>query len=255
MNAATTAHPRFRARHRTVNRTLEAQRWRRWWVAAGPLVFACVVLGVARTNVVDVDQINVAGVAQLDPEVVRTVSGITLGTQQVDLDLDAAVARVRALPWVASATVTRNWPSAVDITVVERLPLGVVPAAEGGYLLVDLSGHAIEARPDPAAWPVIDMATPVTAGPGEVVELAVPALAAIDAMPFDLEPWTEGFSIDDRGAIVVQLVQGPTANLGDERDLVAKFVSLATVLTRVETQCLASIDISVADSPVVKRDC
>ena len=45
--------------------------------------------------------------------------------------------RLDALPWVATATVARDWPSTVGISVRERVPAAVVTTANGEWAVTD----------------------------------------------------------------------------------------------------------------------
>ena len=63
------------------------------------------------------------------------------------LDTDAIRARVETLPDVASATVSTSFPSTVTISVTERVALGVVRAATGGFMLVDRTGDQFQHVP------------------------------------------------------------------------------------------------------------
>jgi hypothetical protein len=56
------------------------------------------------------------------------------------LDIDAARARVEALPWVKQATLTKLFPDTLDIAVVEREPFALWQYA-GVVRLIDDEGR------------------------------------------------------------------------------------------------------------------
>lgn len=80
------------------------------------LIFASPVLGV-RT-------VRVDGLSFLDEAQVREVAGVLNGTPLTRIDVDEVAGRIGAIPAVASVEVSRDWPSTLRITVVERVPVG-----------------------------------------------------------------------------------------------------------------------------------
>jgi cell division protein FtsQ len=85
--------------------------------------------------------------------------------------------RVAALAPVARASVSRDWPHAVRIEVVERTAVAAVPG-QTGFQLLDGSGvvfHSVTARP--AGLPVVRLAAPGPDEPSTRAALAV--LAAL----------------------------------------------------------------------------
>lgn len=90
----------------------------------------------------DVDEVAVTGTAALPARMVAETAAVPRGSALVAVDLDAARARVAALPRVASVEVVRDWPGTVRVTVVERVPVAVVAGADGTRRLVDADGTA-----------------------------------------------------------------------------------------------------------------
>jgi len=80
------------------------------------LIFASPVLGL-RT-------VQVEGLSFLDEAQVRDVAGVFDGTPLTRIDVDDVARRIGAMPAVASVDVSRDWPSTLRITVVERVPIG-----------------------------------------------------------------------------------------------------------------------------------
>src|SRR5439155_21457679 len=70
------------------------------------------------------------------------------GRSMVLLNTDAIRARVAALPRVASAEVHRSWPSTVQITITERVPVAFARAADGVHL-IDASAVDFAVVPTP----------------------------------------------------------------------------------------------------------
>ena len=93
-------------------------------------------------------RVEIAGLQYLPPS--KVIAALQLGSEaSVFDDLSAAGARVRALPGVASAVVTRRLPGTLEIELVEVVPVALAPRSSGGMALLDSSGGVLPF--DPAA--------------------------------------------------------------------------------------------------------
>ena len=142
---------------------------------------ACVVVGailvwaVAFSSLFGVRSIKVTGEQSLTPAQVIAAAGISHGTPLLRLDTGAVQRRVEALPDVASARVSTSFPSTVDISVTERVALGVVKAA-AGYVLVDKSGvqyRTVSTRPAGLPLFVVPPGTSAATTGGAVATVAL----------------------------------------------------------------------------------
>lgn len=107
------------------------------------LVLVGLVIGgrvlIYDAGLADVEGVSVAGTVTLAPDTVIAAAAVTPGGPLADVDTAAVAARVATLPAVASAQVERSWPHTVAVTVIERVPVGVV-ATPTGDALVDSTG-------------------------------------------------------------------------------------------------------------------
>ena len=86
---------------------------------------------------------KVVGTHELTPAQVSFAAQVPIGVPLARQDLDAIAQRTTTLPAIEAATVTRDWPSTITVTVVERRPVLAVRQPEG-YVLVDKSGVAYQ---------------------------------------------------------------------------------------------------------------
>ncbi|MGQ9365415.1 cell division protein FtsQ/DivIB [Azospirillum sp. ST 5-10] len=67
----------------------------------------------------------VEGREETEPEAVLAALGVQRGEAILAIDLDAAKARLEALPWVAAATVERRLPDILFVRLAERHPMAI----------------------------------------------------------------------------------------------------------------------------------
>jgi cell division protein FtsQ len=98
------------------------------------------------------------------------------------VDTGALAGRLAQIPLVRSVDVVRHWPSTLVVTFHERRPAAAVPAAGGGFRLVDRDGVQVDlVTTRPATLPVLQI---------DVTKAGAPALAAtldvLEGLPPDL---------------------------------------------------------------------
>lgn len=141
------AAPRLRAKAKQQRRERRLRVLRRagWTVVAGaPFVAAgWVLLG---SQLLALEKVSVTGTGRVTVAQVTSLVNVAPGTPLARVDTDAVALRLRALPPVASVTVTRNWPHELRVTIVERV---VVAAQRQGavYSLLDASGAKVAGSP------------------------------------------------------------------------------------------------------------
>jgi cell division protein FtsQ len=161
----------------------------RWRTAFFMLAGVALVVGVSwallGNRLLVVRSVTVKGTAALlAPAQVIAAAGVPVGTPLLRVNAGAVTRRVEALREVASATVSKNWPDQLVISVRERVPAVAVKMAGGGYDQVDPSGVIVSyTKAKPAALPLL-----VTSLPGSALRgsTGVSTAAAVLA---ELQPW------------------------------------------------------------------
>jgi cell division protein FtsQ len=208
-----------------------------WFVWAGPLLA--------------VSTVRVDGVSTLPAEQVREAAGIADGTPLLQVDVDAAEARVAALPQVASVEVTRGWPRSVVITVVERVPVAIV-GEPGQRMLVDAEGVLFDSVSGAAPPGVVTLVVDEP-GPGDPSTMA--ALTAIRALPSELVDEVAGVAAPSPDDISMALVDGTAVEWGSAEDSPAKAGALDALLDQIASGALepaAEIDVTVPEAVVLR---
>ena len=268
--AAVAVDPRMRSRRISVRR--DAGRRRLKWATLVLAVVAVVVLALVatRTPLLDVDRVAVVGVDGPRAEAVRAAARIPSDEPLVSLDTGAVADRVEDLPWVASAHVGRSWPSTVRVTVTLRQVVAAVQVTEDHLALVDPDGWVVSIEEgtvtppeegdagegDPAAGDQLGTPLVLTGIDGPVAEgrrldgAARDALTIAAAVAERLPDTVASVSTD----LDAELLTGGVVRFGSAEDLDEKITAVKTVLSDVDTSCLAVLDVRVPGSPALTRN-
>lgn len=245
--------PRIRARRVAVKRSAGRRRLR-WVLAVGAvLAVASLLASLVFTPLLDVDRITVAGQFRTSPEDIVAAGGVDQGAPLATVDLEAVARRVEALPWVAEATVRRDWPGTLKYVVVERAPVAAVEGPDGGWAAVDPEGQVLATLDEaPTDLPVVEGATvPLEVG-AVAPEQERGAFAMAGAIPASARSLVEAVVLDGDGEVTVRLSSGGVATVGPLTDIPAKGLALASVLAAVDP-CVATLDLTVASAPLLTR--
>lgn len=253
--------PRLRARRREIQRHQGRRRLRRLQAVLGLAGLGASAWGLALSPVADVDRVQVQGAMRSDAEVVEEATGIHRGEAMATLDIGAAGAGVEALPWVATATVTRHWPDTVVVTVAERRAVAVVVAGGGSQVVVDRSGRQL-AVVDDGAFPELTSIRGLAVLPEPGAPLGGEAEAALELaslLPQALPGLATELALVD-GELEVRMLQGSASEtlvrFGEADRLADKVTALAALVdggVLAEVPPPLVVDVRAPDAPVLTR--
>lgn len=254
MTASTTAlaHPRIRERLEAVEDEQTRRRARRFMAAIALASLALLAFGVTRSPLLDVDEIRIIGATTTGPNALRAVAGIEPGTALVGLDLEAAERRLLALPEVASVTSARSWDGLVTLEVLERRQVANITTTEGTLVVAD--DGMVVAVTDAADTMLPSIAGAMFTSPvGVLVPVELnDAVATAAALPSDIARVTDHIRVGSDTVSLV-FVGGGVAELGDARELEAKFDALRAFIAQVNLGCLSTLDVRAPSVPVLAR--
>lgn len=250
--------PRIRARRIAVQRDVGRRRLHRLGFVAGAATLALCAVGLAISPLLDVDRVVVVGAERADPDVVRRAAGVDLEDPLVTLDAAGAAGRVRAVPWVATATVERAWPSTVRISLVEREAVAALLRSDGRAALVDAGGRVLADVPAGEVGVLLVSGLAEPGPPGSTVGGADGAIDVARGLPASLLPRSHGLRVEPDGTMGLRLALGEGEEpvlvvLGDGRRLPEKLTALTTVLASVPLTDVAVIDVAVPSAPALTR--
>jgi cell division protein FtsQ len=210
------------------------------------VVLAIVGIGLALvlyfTPAMSARNIVVTGTGAVSREEVLDAAQVRPGTPLLQINTNQVADRVAAIRRVASARVQRQYPSALRITIVERVPVVVKDFPDGPHLF-DRDGVDFATAPPPPALPYIDVANP---GPSD------PATKAAVQVLLALRPEVAG----QVGRIAAPSVSSITLTLSDGRVVIwgstDRAEEKADKLAALLTQPGRTYDVSSPDLPTVK---
>ena len=253
--------PRLRARRVAVRRDVGRRRLHRLGMLAALVAVLAGAVALALSPLLDVDVVEVAGTREVTVATVREASGIEAGDQLVLVDRDEVARRVRAVPWVASASVERSWPGTIVITVVERTAVAGFVGADGRLALADAEGRILDvvAAEEAGAGLVVVSGLESPGAPGDhVAPAAATPLLVATSLPPEVADRVGEVAVEEDGDLTLLLEPvgdeaGPRVLLGDGERLAQKVASLATVLARVDLAGVVTIDLEVPSAPALTR--
>ena len=257
-----TEDPRLASRRAQVQ---EAVRSRRRRIALAVIAVIAVVAGcilITRSPLLDVDRVAVTGASNVPARRIVAASGLAPGDVLVDLDAAGARRRVMAVPGIASARVTVEWPDTVRIRVTEdrrlvRVMVGesAVEIARGGRVLGPVTpadGEDLPALPVLRADSVVlDSLRPGRPVPSELSD----AMVVFEQMPTSVAPRLAAATLAADGSLEFALPDdGGTVRFGTPDEIPAKLLAAATMLGGgVVTDCLDVLDIREPTRPTMSR--
>jgi cell division protein FtsQ len=208
------------------------------------LTVVAVALGLILyfTPAMSVRSIIVTGIGVVTRDEVLDAANIQHGTPLLQINTDRVADRVAAIRRVASARVQRQYPSAVRITIVERVAVVVKDFPDGPHLY-DREGVDFATAPPPPALPYIDVDNP---GPIDPVTRA--ALAVLTALRPEVAAQVGRIAAPSVASITLMLADGRTVIWGTNDRTEEKAEKLAALLT----QPGRTYDVSSPDLPTVK---
>jgi cell division protein FtsQ len=194
------------------------------------------------TPVMSARSIVVNGIGAVSRDDVLDAAHVNPGTPLLQIDTDGIADRVAAIRRVASAHVQRDYPSALMITVVERIPVVVKDLPDGPHLF-DRDGVDFATAPPPPALPYIDVDNP---GPADPATKA--ALAVLTALRPEVVAQVSRIAAPSVASITLTLADGRTVIWGTNERTEEKALKLAALLTRPGR----TYDVSSPDLPTVR---
>lgn len=218
-------------------------------------VFLLGIYAATQSELLDVDEIEVVitGGNEISSDEVVTLSGISLSQSMISVDSREAESEILKNSWVDEVEVRKDWPDNVLIWVSLRAAFAHVVTIEGNFATVDINGIVLKNSRMDSSTNLVTLLAEKLPAPGVKVEGVQMLLEAAKSITPDLQKWVKIISPTANG-VRVELDDSVFVELGAHQDFTNSISDLKAVLGQVELTCIQSIDVSIQDNPVVKRD-
>jgi cell division protein FtsQ len=197
--------------------------------------------------------VTVEGAVHTPVKEIVAAAGLSDHPPLVDVGA-AAVAGIERLPWIAHATVSREWPDGVRISVVEHKPAAAVREvpASAGWALVDTGGKVLALESQPPSG-LLRVAGPEPPGPpGSTADGLRAALRVAATLPKAFSGQVASVAEDRAGDVTLQLTSPLTVYLGSTDELAQKYEDIAAILSGADLTTGSTIDVAAPATPVVR---
>jgi cell division protein FtsQ len=233
-------------------------RQRKWNVTESVIFFILVLATLfilLRSSVFEVRNVLVQGNLYLGEEKIQTVADIERGVNIFAVKTAAAAANLEQVPMIKEAKVARSLPSSIVITVVERVPMGLVPT-KNGFIEVDEEGvYLTGAAAGTPGLPVITGVQVDVSEPGQALgsERLTSALAVIKGLPAGSADNLSEIHVGDDGQITIYTTEGYQCRFGLPQEIKEKGIIFQQILLELRKQGakIHYIDLSYTGQPVV----
>lgn len=235
------------------------RRRQKKWNVIESVIFVILVLVTGfillSSPVFEVRKVLVRGNHFLNEEKILAVADISLGVNIFKIETAVVTSNLKQVPMIKEAQVDRSLPSSVIITVVERVPLGLLPSKEG-FIKVDEAGvYLAKAGAGTPGLPVITGVQVDMTGPGQVFksERLRSALDVISGLPAGSAANFSEVHVDEDGQIIIYTTEGYQCRFGLPQEIQEKGAIFQQVLLELRRQGakINYIDLSCAGQPVV----
>ncbi|MEI6700637.1 MAG: FtsQ-type POTRA domain-containing protein [Actinomycetota bacterium] len=202
-------------------------------------------LGIALiwSPILRVETISASGTLHTAPTAIVDASGINPGQSMVLLDTGAAQGRIEALPWVATASVIRNWPTGIHLVITERSPVVTTRGPNNVLVAVDGQGRVLGTTTTRLGLPGLSITTPA-GGPGTTItKKALPCLEIATSLPVAFRSQVRALVC--MGPHVQIVFPGPVVfEVGSTLDLRAKYVAIASLIAKETFNGFDTVDVT-----------
>lgn len=194
------------------------------------------------TPVMSVRDIEVTGIVAITRDEVLDVAKVQFGTPLLQIDTSGVAERVAAIRRVASTRVQRQYPSALGIAVIERVPVVYKDFPDGPHLF-DRDGVDFATAAPPSMLPFFDVDNPSPTDPSSRA-----ALQVMTALAPDVAGQISRVAAPSVASITLTLADGRVVVWGNTDRTAEKAQKLAALLT----QPGHTYDVSSPDLPTVR---
>ena len=245
--------PRIQERRIEIIRAKGKRRLRILLMLVLVVLLAIAGFFISKSSLLDVDEIVVSGAKGDLKELIIIQANIANSKPILEVDTQVISERIKRIPNIKGAKVSRSFGGKVTISVTLRKP-SVLLSNIGQWFLIDLDGRVLERLPELPSnleYPIVE-ANIKDLKVGEwVPEQVLFAIELAANLPSVLLADIAFVSLDE--GIELMLFGEGKILLGDSEALESKILAASTILEQVDLAELIHIDVRTPDKPVLCR--
>ena len=246
-------NPRIQERRIEIIRAKGKRRLRILLTVVLSVLLSLAAVLISKSSLLDVDEVVVVGADSELEELIVAIANIPKSKPILEVDTQSIMERIKRIPNVKGAKVSRSFGGKVTISVTLRKP-SVLLSNLGEWFLVDLDGRVLERvseLPPNLEYPIVEGNFDDLKVGEWVPEQALYAIELAANLPSVLLADISFVSTNE--GIELMLFGEGKIIFGDNEALESKILAASTILEQVDLAELIHIDVRTPDKPVLCR--
>ena len=246
-------NPRIQERRIEIIRAKGKRRLRILLTVVLSVLLSLAAVLISKSSLLDVDEVVVVGADSELEELIVAIANIPKSKPILEVDTQSIMERIKRIPNVKGAKVSRSFGGKVTISVTLRKP-SVLLSNLGEWFLVDLDGRVLERvseLPPNLEYPIVEGNFDNLKVGEWVPEQALYAIELAANLPSVLLADISFVSTNE--GIELMLFGEGKILFGDNEALESKILAASTILEQVDLAELIHIDVRTPDKPVLCR--
>ena len=196
------------------------------------LIVTTLLLGgnwILHQSIFDVKTVHLYGVSHEDPKKVLTASGLESHPSLISVSSHSLESNLKSFRWISAVTITKQWPSTVNVTIHETRPVAVAFNANHVLEYVAANGADLGPAPIRANFPTLVYVKPQNAK-WPFMKSGIAAVSVARQLPKSFGYQVSKITVGARGNVSLVMVSPVTFVLGPTTKLHEKFVAIASVI-------------------------
>ena len=210
-----------------------------------------VLVGIYLSPLLRVQHVEVQGTVNLQTAEIEELVGGG-GDSMFSVDVDTARQRIEEKVLVKSASIERDWPNTLKVTIAERIPWAAWKIGESTYI-IDAEGRVLPALPAPAGPVILHLDATNSPAEGEHVDSNAVRLASLllEHVPPRLQLGITAMEWSTVSGMTITTDAGYRVVVGDEDDLNYKLSVWAEIDSTIGRQEMSGhvLDLRFGDRP------
>ena len=246
-------NPRIQERRIEIIRAKGKRRLRILLTVVLSVLLSLAAVLISKSSLLDVDEVVVVGADSELEELIVAIANIPKSKPILEVDTQSIMERIKRIPNVKGAKVSRSFGGKVTISVTLRKP-SVLLSNLGEWFLVDLDGRVLERvseLPPNLEYPIVEGNFDDLKVGEWVPEQALYTIELAANLPSVLLADISFVSTNE--GIELMLFGEGKILFGDNEALESKILAASTILEQVDLAELIHIDVRTPDKPVLCR--